>query len=114
MFVQDDDEEEDDAVEEEVEDLLEVDQHIREAEAVAAEDEEAAAVQEQIRRIKAEEDEFETFDLKIVHRKNRFYFHHLSCTCSQCGQSTTLSVQSGLFNWIQPQVDMFPPMLLPP
>ncbi|KAA3483664.1 Kinase domain-containing protein isoform 1 [Gossypium australe] len=35
------------------------------------EDEEAAAVQEQVRQIKAQEEEFETFDLKIVHRKNR-------------------------------------------
>jgi hypothetical protein len=51
--------------------MAEVDQQIREAEAVAAEDEEAAAVQEQIRRIRAEEEEFETFDLKIIHRKNR-------------------------------------------
>ncbi|MQL90257.1 hypothetical protein Taro_022848, partial [Colocasia esculenta] len=35
------------------------------------EDEEAAAVQEQIRQIRAQEEEFETFNLKIVHRKNR-------------------------------------------
>jgi len=35
------------------------------------EDEEAVAVQEQVRQIKAQEEEFETFDLKIVHRKNR-------------------------------------------
>ncbi|KAK6128214.1 hypothetical protein DH2020_038043 [Rehmannia glutinosa] len=35
------------------------------------EDEEAAAVQEQVKQIKAQEDEFETFNLKIVHRKNR-------------------------------------------
>ncbi|KAF8378847.1 hypothetical protein HHK36_030196 [Tetracentron sinense] len=35
------------------------------------EDEEAAAVQEQVRQIKAQEEEFETFSLKIVHRKNR-------------------------------------------
>lgn len=35
------------------------------------EDEEAAAVQEQVRQIKSQEEEFETFDLKIVHRKNR-------------------------------------------
>lgn len=48
--------------------MAEVDQTIIEA---AAEDEEAAAVQEQIRRIRAEEEEFETFDLKIIHRKNR-------------------------------------------
>jgi hypothetical protein len=64
---------EDDQGEEHDEDaLLEDEQHIRDAEAVAAEDEEAAAVQEQIRRIQAEEDEFETFNLKIIHRKNRF------------------------------------------
>jgi hypothetical protein len=36
------------------------------------EDEEAAAVQEQVRQIKAQEEEFETFNLKIVHRKNRY------------------------------------------
>jgi hypothetical protein len=34
-------------------------------------DEEAAALQEQVRQIKAHEEEFETFNLKIVHRKNR-------------------------------------------
>jgi hypothetical protein len=39
--------------------------------AASLEDEEAAAVQEQVRQIKAQEDEFETFNLKIVHRKNR-------------------------------------------
>ncbi|EOY21534.1 Kinase domain-containing protein isoform 1 [Theobroma cacao] len=38
------------------------------------EDEEAAAVQEQMRQIKAQEEEFETFNLKIVHRKNRTGF----------------------------------------
>ncbi|XVF50386.1 hypothetical protein PTKIN_Ptkin04bG0095600 [Pterospermum kingtungense] len=38
------------------------------------EDEEVAAVQEQVRQIKAQEDEFETFNLKIVHRKNRTGF----------------------------------------
>ncbi|CAM6038550.1 unnamed protein product [Sphagnum compactum] len=54
--------------------LLEADQHIRDAEAVAAEDEEAAAVQEQICRIRADEEEFETFNLKIIHRKNRTGF----------------------------------------
>ncbi|KAG8097971.1 hypothetical protein GUJ93_ZPchr0013g35204 [Zizania palustris] len=37
-------------------------------------DEEAAALQEQVRQIKAQEDEFETFNLKIVHRKNRTGF----------------------------------------
>ncbi|KAJ4836046.1 hypothetical protein Tsubulata_047513 [Turnera subulata] len=35
------------------------------------EDEETAAVQEQVRQIRAQEEEFETFNLKIVHRKNR-------------------------------------------
>ncbi|XP_078432475.1 uncharacterized protein LOC144704108 [Wolffia australiana] len=40
----------------------------------ALEDEEAAAVQEQIRQIRSQEDEFETFNLKIVHRKNRTGF----------------------------------------
>jgi len=35
-------------------------------------DEEAAALQEQVRQIKAQEEEFETFNLKIVHRKNRY------------------------------------------
>lgn len=35
------------------------------------EDEEAAALQEQVRQIKSQEDEFEIFNLKIVHRKNR-------------------------------------------
>ncbi|XP_027341103.1 uncharacterized protein LOC113854353 [Abrus precatorius] len=38
------------------------------------EDEEAVAVQEQVRQIKAQEEEFETFNLKIVHRKNRTGF----------------------------------------
>ncbi|KAJ8771926.1 hypothetical protein K2173_027103 [Erythroxylum novogranatense] len=37
-------------------------------------DEEAAAVQEQVRQIKAQEEEFETFNLKIVHRKNKTGF----------------------------------------
>ena len=45
------------------------------------EDEEAAAVQEQVKQIKAQEEEFETFELKIVHRKNRHvycpYFCHI-------------------------------------
>lgn len=35
-------------------------------------DDEAIAVQEQVKQIKAQEEEFETFDLKIVHRKNRY------------------------------------------
>ncbi|XP_031403348.1 uncharacterized protein LOC116212792 isoform X1 [Punica granatum] len=38
------------------------------------EDEEAAAVQEQVKQIKTQEEEFETFNLKIVHRKNRTGF----------------------------------------
>lgn len=38
------------------------------------EDEESAAVQEQLRQIKAQEEEFEIFNLKIVHRKNRHVF----------------------------------------
>ncbi|XP_019164399.1 PREDICTED: uncharacterized protein LOC109160567 [Ipomoea nil] len=38
------------------------------------EDEEVVAVQEQVKQIKAQEEEFETFDLKIVHRKNRTGF----------------------------------------
>ncbi|WOL09378.1 hypothetical protein Cni_G18131 [Canna indica] len=38
------------------------------------EDEEIAALQEQVSQIKAQEEEFETFDLKIVHRKNRTGF----------------------------------------
>ncbi|VVA95152.1 unnamed protein product [Arabis nemorensis] len=42
--------------------------------AAALDDEEAVAVQEQVRQIKAQEEEFETFDLKIVHRKNRTGF----------------------------------------
>nr|XP_043630111.1 uncharacterized protein LOC122601414 [Erigeron canadensis] len=38
------------------------------------EDEEAVAVQEQVKQIKAQEEEYETFNLKIVHRKNRTGF----------------------------------------
>lgn len=41
---------------------------------VSMEDEEAVAVQEQVKQIKAQEEEFETFNLKIVHRKNRTGF----------------------------------------
>ncbi|KAL0364475.1 UNVERIFIED_CONTAM: putative serine/threonine-protein kinase dyrk2 [Sesamum angustifolium] len=40
------------------------------------EDEEVAAVQEQVKQIKAQEEEFETFNLKIVHRKNRHVYFH--------------------------------------
>ncbi|KAJ6802604.1 uncharacterized protein M6B38_191855 [Iris pallida] len=40
----------------------------------ALDDEEAAALQEQVRQLKAQEEEFETFNLKIVHRKNRTGF----------------------------------------
>ncbi|XP_011000750.1 PREDICTED: uncharacterized protein LOC105108220 [Populus euphratica] len=48
---------------------------VREEDAGATfEDEEAAAVQEQVRQIKAQEEEFESFNLKIVHRKNRTGF----------------------------------------
>ncbi|XP_077230319.1 uncharacterized protein LOC143863520 [Tasmannia lanceolata] len=43
-------------------------------EGTTLEDEEAAAVQEQVRQIRAQEDEFETFNLRIVHRKNRTGF----------------------------------------
>ncbi|KAH1236184.1 DYRK-family kinase pom1 [Glycine max] len=43
------------------------------------EDEEVAAVQEQVRQIKAQEEEFETFNLKIVHRKNRHVFNVYVC-----------------------------------
>lgn len=38
---------------------------------ITLEDEESAALQEQVRQIKSQEEEFETFNLKIVHRKNR-------------------------------------------
>ncbi|KAL1202701.1 putative dual specificity protein kinase YAK1 [Cardamine amara subsp. amara] len=38
------------------------------------EDEDAIVVQEQVRQIQAQEQEFETFNLKIVHRKNRTGF----------------------------------------
>ncbi|CAM8940384.1 unnamed protein product [Rhodiola kirilowii] len=48
---------------------------VREEDHVALmDDEEAAAVQEQVRQIQAQEDEFETFNLKVVHRKNRTGF----------------------------------------
>lgn len=39
---------------------------------ITLEDEESAALQEQVRQIKSQEEEFETFNLKIVHRKNRY------------------------------------------
>ena len=46
---------------------------VREEDPVASlEDEEAAAVQEQVRQIRSQEEEFESFNLKIVHRKNRY------------------------------------------
>lgn len=45
---------------------------------VSQEDEEIAAVQEQVRQIKAQEEEFETFNLKIVHRKNRHVFQYIN------------------------------------
>ncbi|KAL2553500.1 Protein kinase superfamily protein [Forsythia ovata] len=41
---------------------------------VLLDEEEAAAMQEQVNQIKAQEEEFETFILKIVHRKNRTGF----------------------------------------
>ncbi|KAL8224169.1 hypothetical protein R6Q57_019644 [Mikania cordata] len=41
---------------------------------VLLEDEEVVAVQEQVKQIKAQEEEYETFNLKIVHRKNRTGF----------------------------------------
>ncbi|TYI18154.1 hypothetical protein ES332_A07G071500v1 [Gossypium tomentosum] len=47
---------------------------VREDPGISLEDEEVAAVQEQVRQIKAQEEEFETFNLKIVHRKNRTGF----------------------------------------
>ncbi|GAV74037.1 Pkinase domain-containing protein [Cephalotus follicularis] len=55
------------------------------------EDEEAAAVQEQVRQIKAQEEEFETFNLKIVHRKNRTGFEedknfHVVLNCVIAGR----------------------------
>lgn len=40
-------------------------------------DEEAAAIQEQVRQVKSQEAEYETMNLKIVHRKNR----HVCCYC---------------------------------
>ncbi|XAR53152.1 Dual-specificity kinase [Bertholletia excelsa] len=46
----------------------------REDMGASLEDEEAVAVQEQVKQIKAQEEEFETFNLKIVHRKNRTGF----------------------------------------
>ncbi|WOG97612.1 hypothetical protein DCAR_0416953 [Daucus carota subsp. sativus] len=46
----------------------------REDPGVSLEDEEAAAVQEQVKQIQAQEEEFETFNLRIVHRKNRTGF----------------------------------------
>ncbi|XP_071732077.1 uncharacterized protein [Rutidosis leptorrhynchoides] len=47
---------------------------LREEPGASLEDEEAAAVQEQVNQIKAQEEEYETFNLKIVHRKNRTGF----------------------------------------
>lgn len=45
---------------------------------VSLEDEEAVAVQEQVKQIKAQEEEYETFNLKIVHRKNRYVIYCIS------------------------------------
>ncbi|KAK4765839.1 hypothetical protein SAY87_007481 [Trapa incisa] len=52
----------------------EVDNDGKEIPSELVEDDEAAAVQEQVRQIKTQEEEFETFDLKIIHRKNRTGF----------------------------------------
>ncbi|XP_022897164.1 uncharacterized protein LOC111410821 isoform X2 [Olea europaea var. sylvestris] len=41
---------------------------------VLLEEEEAAAMQDQVNQIKAQEEEFETFTIKIIHRKNRTGF----------------------------------------
>ncbi|XP_011625262.1 uncharacterized protein LOC105421050 [Amborella trichopoda] len=51
-----------------------VSDHTEEEAGAIVDDEEAAAVQEQVRQIRAQEEEFETFNLKIVHRKNRTGF----------------------------------------
>ncbi|XP_078171755.1 uncharacterized protein LOC144565792 isoform X2 [Carex rostrata] len=58
----------------EAEDMKKIQEEEEEAGAAAMEDEEVAALQEQVRQIKAQEEEFETFNLKIVHRKNRTGF----------------------------------------
>lgn len=73
----------------------------REEEDVGAsvEDEEAAAVQEQVRQIKDQEEEFETFNLKIVHRKNRHVvlnFQELLYTLVLCLNNFTLHMLSVL------------------
>ncbi|KAJ8748615.1 hypothetical protein K2173_007605 [Erythroxylum novogranatense] len=47
---------------------------VREDPGASLDDKEAAAVQEQVSQIKAQEEEFETFNLKIVHRKNKTGF----------------------------------------
>lgn len=52
-------------------DHVKLEEVAREDDLGALEDEEAAVVQDQVRQIKAQEEEFETFNLKIVHRKNR-------------------------------------------
>ncbi|XP_002974177.2 uncharacterized protein LOC9657096 [Selaginella moellendorffii] len=62
------------SVEEERVDDEDVDAQRDETEAAAAYDEEAIAVHEHFHRLQAEEEEFETFDLKIIHRKNRTGF----------------------------------------
>ncbi|CAN8258971.1 unnamed protein product [Cochlearia groenlandica] len=49
--------------------------HVREEDpGTSFEDEDAIVIQEQVRQIKAQEQDFETFNLKIVHRKNRTGF----------------------------------------
>ncbi|XP_018489282.2 uncharacterized protein LOC108859877 [Raphanus sativus] len=52
----------------------EEDQEEEEDPGTSFEDEDAIVVQEQVRQIKAQEQDFETFNLKIVHRKNRTGF----------------------------------------
>lgn len=54
----------------------EEDQEEEEDPGTSFEDEDAIVVQEQVRQIKAQEQDFETFNLKIVHRKNRSFLLH--------------------------------------
>ncbi|MFQ6619367.1 hypothetical protein Gotur_000292, partial [Gossypium turneri] len=65
---------------------------VREDPGISLEDEEVAAVQEQVRQIKAQEEEFETFNLKIVHRKNRHIFLIFS-TCLKYFPSMVYTVE---------------------
>ncbi|KAL4575309.1 hypothetical protein LXL04_022151 [Taraxacum kok-saghyz] len=64
--VEDDDDDDDEGKDEEVEEDTDP--------GAILEDEEAIAVQEQVKQIKAQEEEYETFNLKVVHRKNRTGF----------------------------------------